>query len=59
MLKQTCDVCGKEVSWKDHINISYAAIYSRYTFCEECGDFIVNFLHERRLIADEPSLRKI
>jgi len=59
MLKQTCDVCGAEVSWKDHINISYAAIYSRYTFCEGCGDFIVNFLHEKRLIDTESPLIKI
>ena len=59
MIKQICDVCGKEVSWRDHINISYAGIYERDTFCEECGDFIVNFLHEKRLIATESPLRKI
>jgi hypothetical protein len=57
MLKQICDVCGKEVTWK--VNVSYAAIYSRYTFCEECGDFIVNFLHEQRLIVAENPLIKI
>jgi len=56
MFIETCDVCGKTVSWKDRIRVSYPAVFSQYEFCEECGAMFVEFLKEKRLLKEEKRL---
>jgi len=56
MFIQTCDVCGKTVSWKDAIKVSYPSEFGRFEFCEECGAVLVRFLKEKQLLNEEKRL---
>ena len=59
MFIKTCDICGKEVVWREHVGVSYSAEFARYEFCEACGASIVAFLRENGLVNEGKSLRKI
>lgn len=56
MFTQTCDVCGKTVSWRDGIKVSYPSMLARFEFCEECGAVVVGFLKEKQLLDKEKRL---
>ncbi len=56
MFIQTCDICGKEVVWREHVRVSYPAVFSHYEFCEECGAAIVGFLKEHGLVDEKKRL---
>ena len=58
MFVKTCDICGKEVVWKEYVGVSYSAEFARYEFCERCGASVVAFLKENGLLKEEKSLRK-
>jgi hypothetical protein len=51
-----CDICGKAVTWKSHVKVYWAAKFSHYTFCDDCGVTLVEFLKHNNLVSEDKQL---